>query len=79
MRVSTDAVSCRIVVGESTDPVRERVALAGCVGGEEAERGELVRVGLRRRDRVLRARAKLEDGVGLARELGRRVVRESRR
>ena len=62
--------------GVARMPVGDRRRLGRGVGGEQRQRGELRRVGLRRRDRALAPAAERQDGVGRLGELRFRLVRD---
>ena len=56
-------------LGDRSDARGEDLVLPGRMSSEQTERSNLVRVGLRRGDRLLVARPKLDDRVGLSCEL----------
>jgi hypothetical protein len=67
------------LVGGLPDAVRHRPAGLGRAGGQQGHRGDLGRVCLGRRDRILRTGRERQDGLGHARERRLGVVRHADR
>jgi hypothetical protein len=65
--------------GHLVEQPRQLVAPAGEAAGEEGDRGQLGRVGLRRRHRELGARGEWEHRLGGLREIGVGLVRDRNR